>query len=116
MGKSEGSVTFQYTFPKPLGAPPRGPDVLAEAQAGSVLALLELDERYDLRFVRAHLESGSREAVVNVKPLVGTQAFFVALVWSPDELRVHIGLTAAEGRCWEVRRLSSAAGEALELG
>jgi hypothetical protein len=63
--------------------------VLAETQQGSVFARLELDENDDAKFIRADLDSGTREAVVNVEQLRGTQAFFVALVWSPAELRLR---------------------------
>jgi hypothetical protein len=97
MAKPEGTVTFRFSLPRPLGDPPAGTVVLAQGQSGPVMALFELDESYDLRFVRTHLESGSRVAVVNIESLRGTQRFQFYLVWSPDELRVHVGPQGGRG-------------------
>jgi hypothetical protein len=92
LAKPEGTIVFRYTFPKPLDEPPATALALLETPPTSAsLARLELDPRLTLSFLYSPPDQPPRIARVNLQPLQGTQTFQIYLVWSPTEVRMHVG-------------------------
>jgi hypothetical protein len=90
----EGTVHFRGVYPQMLVADDRG-GVILRVVTGSLVFILERDASMSLRFVHSAPGVGTREAVVDLRPLVNANGpsdqFFVALAWSPAELGLSIG-------------------------
>jgi len=91
LGRPEGTIVFRYTFSAPLMQAPPSPVVILDEQAGGVAARLELSPSLKLRHVRGGEGQGTRTAEVDLRPLLGTQALQIFLLWSSIEVGLTVG-------------------------
>lgn len=89
MKRPEGTLMFDYPFDG-LFDPALGRGVLLEVATGAILFRLERDPNLNLHFVHSSPGTGTRVASVSLEPLRGSTAVKIALVWSPQETRLHV--------------------------
>jgi hypothetical protein len=95
----EGTITFRYTMPAPIEQWPAESTTLLETPPGSpTVARLELDPRLEMTFLRAPCGGQTRVAKVSLTPLRGSLVLQIYLIWSPDEVRLHVGRIDQPGR------------------
>jgi hypothetical protein len=93
MQRPEGTAEFWGTYPGLLD-PSMGTGVLLEVITGEVIFVLIREPNLLLSFLHATPGLGTRRAVVDLKTLLRPPAcerFFLALVWSQNEMRLHVG-------------------------
>ena len=93
LAQSAGTVELQLDF----GSPPRRPEPgyarLVNVVAGRTVNRLELDTLGTLRFVRGNGNGNGKalSASVPVRPLLEHPRWWVALVFSPERVELHVG-------------------------
>lgn len=100
--RPEGTITFRYTFPVPLEKPPTEPIALLETPpASGVVARLEIDPKLNLSFSRAAGKEPLQVARIDLRSLLGSSVLQIYLVWSPQEVRLHVGSQDRRGKLLE---------------
>ena len=97
MKRPEGSLQFRYRFNGPFDHA-IGHGVLLQIVSGSIIFQLELDPDLILHFIHSSPGTGTRDASISIEPLLGSEAIWIALVWSPQETRLHVGGTGEGGQ------------------
>ena len=94
--RSEGAVSVRYTRRSSLAGPPTRDTVLMSTPHERVLAVLVLDTKLNLRFIRTgDPTEGARVVVVDASPLVGGGRHWdIALSWDAETMAV--GVTARD--------------------
>jgi len=87
--RPEGTFMFDYRFDG-LFDPALGHGVLLEVATGAILFRLERDLDLHLHFIHSSPGTTTRVASVDLRPLKGSMAVKIALVWSPEETRLHV--------------------------
>jgi len=90
MKRPEGTLSFIYSFDG-LFDPALGYGILFELATGAIIFRLERDPKLNLHFFHSSPGTGTRVASVDIKPLAGSTKVQIFLVWSPDEIRLHVG-------------------------
>lgn len=93
MCRPEGSIEFWANLPT-LFDPAAGDAAVLSVLTGQMHFLLARDPRLRLRFSHSAPGTGTRTAQVDLnelRPDIPCSEFFLALVWSPQEVRLHVG-------------------------
>ena len=99
--RPEGTFEFRATVPRLLDpAVPGG--VLLDVVAGLHVFRLVRNDSLRLSFVHASPGTGTRVALLDLHALeCSSDGFFFVLVWSPEEIRLHVGCHPPQGRLGE---------------
>ena len=97
MRRPEGTFQFRYAFDG-LFDRELGHGLLVEIVSGQVLLRLERDADLILHFIHSSPGTGTRDASISIEPLMGSESIWIALVWSPQETRLHVGGAADGGQ------------------
>jgi len=65
--------------------------IILEVETGGIVFKLERDHNLNLHFTHSSPGTGTRTASVDLKILVGAKTLAIYLVWSPREIRLHVG-------------------------
>lgn len=93
--RPEGTITFIGKY-EGIFDRSKGRGILLNVVAGQTILRLERGENLDVDFIYSSPGTGTRIATVNIESLKDSSALRFFLVWSPDEIRLHIG--SAEGK------------------
>lgn len=91
--RPEGTAAFRANSPDLLDTAVKS-GILVEVVVGQIVFRLFRDENMILRFLHSAPSVGAREATVDLKELTdkgSPDQFFIALSWSPAELRLNFG-------------------------
>jgi hypothetical protein len=121
MRRPEGTLTFRYSCENLFDATKEL--ALLRVVAGSHVFLLSRDSDLTLHFVHASPGTGTRIASLPIGDFRETQRLVVCLVWSTDEIRLHVGdeeqklgLRGAQGSPSERQLHALPDGTVLEVG
>lgn len=90
MRRPEGTLDFKYRSDEIFDRKkPRG--ILLEIVTGKILFRLERDEKLNLKFFHSSPGTDTRVATVSLEPFVDSGFLKVFLVWSPNEIGLHVG-------------------------
>src|SRR5438445_3942446 len=93
MRRPEGTLEFRGTYPGLLDSRV-GNGCLLRVVTGSIVFVVERNAELLLSFIHSTPGLGTRSATVDLReftPDSPCERFFFALVWSPRELRIHVG-------------------------
>jgi hypothetical protein len=97
MQRPEGTLTFRASFPGLLDAT-TGRGILLEVVSGTHIFQLVRDEAPQMHFLHASPGTGTRIASVDLGGFTEpVDRWFLALVWSPLRLSLHVGSEPAQG-------------------
>jgi len=85
-----GTISFKYRSHK-LFDSTIGHGILLDTSTDDVVFKLERDADLNLHFIYSTPSTGTRIASVDIAPLKGGEGVYIALVWSPEETRLHAG-------------------------
>ncbi len=121
MRRPEGTLAFRYSCEGLFDA--TNELALLQVVAGSHVFRLSRDSDLTLHFVHASPGTGTRVASLPIGDFRGTQRLVVYLIWSPGEIRLHvgdeeqkIGLRGAQGSTSERQLHALPDGTVLEVG
>lgn len=118
----DATFEFRYTFDR-LFDSNMGTGVLMQVVTGEILIRLERDSNLDLLFFHSSPGTGTRMARADLRPLMGTQAVRLLLMWSPGEIGLHVAdannpsrFVRASGSSSERKFRVGADGSVFEVG
>jgi len=91
MRRPEGFVQFHLNFDKCLSDSSVDGGIVFQNVAGSHYFLLEQFADLKLKFYHSSPSNGTRLAIADLSSVKSSRVLLVYLVWSPTELRFHIG-------------------------
>jgi hypothetical protein len=122
MCRPRGTLTFKYSFDQ-LFDRSAGSGVLLEVLVGRTVCRLWRDEDLNLHFLHSSPGAGTRVATVSLEKLRQAPTIGAALVWSPEETRLHVldtddptSMVAAVGEPTGTEVKPGADGSVFELG
>lgn len=106
MCRSEGTIEFNYVSETLFDASvPQ--EVILELAAGAHIFQLLRNERLELLFYHSSPGTGTRVATLNLTSITPCSRVYIALVWSPSEIRLYVGPRIAGGKLVRAKGMPS---------